>query len=84
MSTETSTRGDRTTCDECGLPYYADENDACPYCEHATQGAQPSSTPTGPEPGPADTNAANARPDETDPSFIRRVSERVRKLLSSG
>ncbi|WP_148263644.1 hypothetical protein [Halopiger xanaduensis] len=33
MSTEPATQRARTTCGDCGLPYYADENDACPYCD---------------------------------------------------
>ncbi len=83
MSTETSTRGDRTACDECGLPYYADENDACPYCEHASQGSGPSSVSTEPEPNPAETNATDTGSDETVSSLLRRISNRVRKMLGS-
>lgn len=40
MATETQTHGMRTRCDECGLAYYADENDGCPYCAFASTADQ--------------------------------------------
>jgi len=39
----------RETCQECGLPYYADDVDGCPYCDTAgveTPGATADSGPT--------------------------------------
>lgn len=83
MSTKTSTRGDRTTCDECGLPYYADENDACPYCTQASHSADSSSASTEPEARSADTTAADAGSDETDQSLLQRLSNRVRNVIGS-
>lgn len=83
MSTEPSTRGERTTCEECGLPYYAGENDACPYCEHASEGTESSSTRTESDANPAGTNATNAESDESAPSVLRRISKRVREVLGS-
>lgn len=42
MSTDTTAPGERTTCEECGLPYYVD-NGACPYCGSASGGESPRS-----------------------------------------
>ena len=59
MSTDTTASGERTTCEECGLPYYADENDDCPYCESTSaadedrsRSAEPASE-SEPEPAPS-------------------------------
>lgn len=35
MSAEPTERGRRTTCKECGLPYY-EESGTCPYCEFSS------------------------------------------------
>lgn len=42
MSTDTTVPGERTTCEECGLPYYVD-NGACPYCGSASGDESPRS-----------------------------------------
>ncbi|ADB61997.1 hypothetical protein Htur_3132 [Haloterrigena turkmenica DSM 5511] len=42
MSTDTTAPGERTTCEECGLPYYVD-NGACPYCGSASGDESPRS-----------------------------------------
>ncbi|RKD97271.1 hypothetical protein [Halopiger aswanensis] len=61
MSTEPATQRARTTCDDCGLPYYADENDACPYCD--TSSAATETDPQrdrGSEPTPPDRRRRSA------------------------
>ncbi len=82
MSTETSTRGERTTCDDCGLPYYADENDACPYCQRASR-TKPGSAATGPGGKATEPSTSNANASEREPSLLRRLSKRVRDMLGS-
>ena len=85
---------ERRECAECGLPYYVDENDECPYCEAASREAEPSPvddrsgavearTETG-EPSPRETEAASPETSasETDRSLLKRLSNKVRDVLS--
>ena len=71
MSTGTTAPGERTTCEECELPYYADENDDCPYCEStsaADEDRSPSAEPASesePEPGP-EPATSEAEPEPTE------------------
>ncbi|GAB6883347.1 hypothetical protein [Halopiger thermotolerans] len=82
MSTEPATRRARTTCDDCGLPYYADENDACPYCETSASSSAADRAPTGtetepqrdrePESATADRRRSSPRPSAE--SLLQRIT----------
>ncbi len=68
MSSDTATRKQRTTCEECGLPYYGSETDTCPYCDRAAGGVRADSS-----------SVATARDD--DSSVFERLSNRIRAVL---
>lgn len=77
-------RRSRTTCDDCGLPYYA-ENDTCPYCADASREAQPSTTELETEAATkrSATVTGDADSSEREPSFLKRLSNKVRDVLGS-
>ena len=85
MSTETTEQRAREPCDACGLPYYVDENDSCPYCgeSHAEQ-SEPR-TDTGEAESPtADAKAeaeAERRRRRTDRSLLDRIANSVRNVI---
>lgn len=62
---------DRVECDSCGLPYYADENESCPYCDRASGSREPAAAErdAGEEPAAAGTNAGPAaEPPDAEPA----------------
>lgn len=73
----------RTSCDSCGLPYYTEENENCPYCEHASTGTDATVTEPAPRHRADATDRRGAETSETGPSLLKRISNRVRGVLSS-
>lgn len=94
MSSETTEQRAREPCDACGLPYYVDENDSCPYCgETHEEQSQPreataETEPTA-EPTPEATAEATAEPEtepepsrtRTDRSLLDRITATVRNVI---
>lgn len=79
MSTESSASGARERCEECGLPYYDDEHDRCPYCAQATPETEPATTDS---PTQAQAESATATEgDSSDRSLRERITEGVRNVL---
>lgn len=81
MSTETADQRARTACEWCGLPYYADTNDACPYCGRASHEAA-SVEERQVRADAADVTAAGSS--ETDRSLLNRALNRLRTGLRAG
>lgn len=73
----------RTACDSCGVPYYTDENESCPYCEHASTGTDATVTETTPRKRDDGTDRGGPEASETEPSLLERISNRVRGVLRS-
>ncbi|WP_247002398.1 hypothetical protein [Halosolutus gelatinilyticus] len=82
MSSEAATHGERTTCERCGLPYYADR-DGCPYCERASVQSDSTATDHSPQESAGAANPADAETTETDPSLLERISDGIRSVLRS-
>ena len=81
MSTETTEQRTREPCDACGLPYYVDENESCPYCDESHEEQRAPRTETGEAESPTADAEAERRRRRTDRSLLDRIARSVRNVI---